>query len=277
MISVVIACYNDDQFVTKAVDSILKQTYKNIEIIVVDDGSNAKTKLVLSTIEPRITKLITQENRGQSIARNNGIKVSKGQLILNLDSDDYFEPEFCEKAVALLSRNEDIRIVTCWANRFSESGHSELVKPRGGSFKNFLFANSALGSSMFRKGDWYRCDGYEENLPILGFEDWELYLNILKTGGRAHVIDEVLFNYQVRVNSTTDRIRSKKLDKFKEIVLKHKDLYLEDFEDLLDHFIHRVKQEEFQVLKTKNKLDFRLGQQILNPIRKIKSIAKKRN
>ena len=68
LISIVIPCYNDWQYVEQAVNSALNQTYPNKEVIVVDDGSNKKTKLVLKTIEPRITKLITQENQGQSTA-----------------------------------------------------------------------------------------------------------------------------------------------------------------------------------------------------------------
>lgn len=72
-VSIVIPCYNDDQYIEQSVQSALNQTYPNIEIIVVDDGSNTKTKEVLKKIEPKITQLITQENQGQSTARNVGI------------------------------------------------------------------------------------------------------------------------------------------------------------------------------------------------------------
>src|SRR5690606_26217039 len=137
----------------------------------------------------------------------NGIKKARGEYILNLDSDDYFEPEFCEKAIKLFQTDDEIKIVTCKAQRFNKNGQMDVFTPSGGGLENFLFSNSALGSSMFKKSDWENCDGYEEELPILGFEDWELYLNILKSGGYAKVLQEVLFHYQVRENSTTARIK----------------------------------------------------------------------
>ena len=96
LISIIIPCYNDSDFIEKAVQSALHQTYPNIEVIVVDDGSNTRTKQVLHVLRPSITKLITQENKGQSTARNVGIGAAKGYYILTLDSDDFFEFSFCD-------------------------------------------------------------------------------------------------------------------------------------------------------------------------------------
>ena len=96
LLSIVIACYNDADYIEQAVTSALKQTYANKEVIVVDDGSNSETTAVLKKLEPKITMLITQENQGQSIARNNGIRQATGKYILNLDADDFFETSFCD-------------------------------------------------------------------------------------------------------------------------------------------------------------------------------------
>jgi glycosyltransferase involved in cell wall biosynthesis len=82
LISIVIPCYNDAEFIGQAVDSALNQTHLNKEIIVVDDGSNEETKIVLKSLKHKIDKLITQENLGQSTARNNGIKQANGSFIL---------------------------------------------------------------------------------------------------------------------------------------------------------------------------------------------------
>ena len=274
LISVVIACYNDYEDIEVAVTSVLKQTYNNIEIIVVDDGSDIKTKEVLKKLEPQITKLITQENQGQSIARNNGIKQAKGIYILNLDSDDFFEPTFCEKAINQFEIDKETRIVTCLANRFSKKGGSDIFTPRGGTIDNFLFSNSAIGSSMFKREDWKKCGGYEEKLPILGFEDWELYINILKKGGYTHVLHEVLFNYQVRENSTTDRIKNQKLDKFKHIIFKHKELYKNNFEGLIENLVNRINKESHEKVKNTNRIEFLIGKSLLKPLRGIKSLLK---
>src|SRR5690606_16027598 len=128
-----------------------------------------------------------------------------------------------------------------------------------GRLENFLFSNSALGSSMFKRSDWQDCGGYEEKLPILGFEDWELYVNILRSGGYAFVIDEPLFYYQIREGSTTEKIKNLKQDKLKHIILKHSDLYKDNFEALVTNLIDRVKIEEMEKIKNTKRIDFKLG------------------
>lgn len=274
LISVIIACYNDAQYIEQAVISALNQTYSNKEVIVVDDGSDAATKAILKKLKPRITKLITQENQGQSIARNNGIREAKGEYILNLDSDDFFELSFCEKAIKKFQEDKEIAIVTCQSIRFNKKGKIDVFIPRGGTIKDFLFSNSAMGSSMFKRKDWERCGGYEEKLPILGFEDWEFYIQILKQGGYAYVLDEPLFNYQMRINSTTYRIRDLKQDKFKQIILKHKELYKDNFENLIENLLERIKREEAEKNKNTKRLDFLIGKRILQPLRWFKSFLK---
>lgn len=274
LISVIIACYNDAQYIEQAVISALNQTYPNKEVIVVDDGSDAATKAILKKLKPRITKLITQENQGQSIARNNGIREAKGEYILNLDSDDFFELSFCEKAIKKFQEDKEIAIVTCQSIRFNKKGKIDVFIPRGGTIKAFLFSNSAMGSSMFKRKDWERCGGYEEKLPILGFEDWEFYIQILKQGGYAYVLDEPLFNYQMRINSTTYRIRDLKQDKFKQIILKHKELYKDNFENLIENLLERIKREEAEKIKNTKRLDFLIGKRILQPLRWFKSFLK---
>jgi len=272
-VSIIIACYNDPDVVV-AVKSAFQQTYSNKEIIVVDDGSNQQTKTAIKTVKEFINIVITQDNQGQSIARNKGIREAKGEFILNLDSDDFFEPDFCLKAVNKFQEYEAIKIVTCLAKRFSKKGTIDIFTPKGGTINNFLFANSALGSSMFKRKDWEICGGYEEKLPILGFEDWEFYIQLLKQGGYAYVINEILFNYQVRENSTTDRIRDLKLDKFKHIIFKHKGMYKDNFDGLIENLFYRIKKEEKENLRIKQKIDFKTGNFILKPLRKIKNIFK---
>ena len=270
-ISIIIACYNDPD-VKKAVESALMQTYKNKEIIVVNDGSNKSISNLIAGLSDKVDKVINQPNQGQSIARNNGIKKAAGSLILNLDSDDFFEPSFCEKAVRLFEKDQEIKIVTCKARRFTKKKEIDIYTPAGGDYQNFLVSNSALGSSMFRKADWKACGGYETDLPILGFEDWELYLNILKKGGRAEVLQEVLFNYQVGKNSTTTRIKHLKQEKFRQIVFKHRDLYTQHFDVLVNELFKRIKKEESEKIKISNKIDSRLGSKLLAPLRSIKKM-----
>src|SRR5258705_4411354 len=200
LISIVIPCYNDDQYIEQSVSSALNQTYSQIEVIVVDDGSKAETKAVLKKLEPKITKLITQENSGQSKARNRGIEAANGNYILVLDSDDYFESTFCEKAVLSLG-DPTIKLVTSFTKRFNDF-YSYDFYPKGGDLKDFLIYNQATGSVMFRKKDCISAGGNDESMRS-GFEDWEFYIRLLKDGGTAFVIPEFLFNYRAKENSTT--------------------------------------------------------------------------
>jgi glycosyltransferase involved in cell wall biosynthesis len=126
MLSVVIPCYNDHLYVEQAVDSALAQTWPYKEIIIVDDGSFDRTKKVLSELESDNIKIFTQKNRGVSAARNMGIQKASGKFILVLDSDDYFELNFIEKAIPIIKESSDIKIITCYARWFWNSTNFQI-------------------------------------------------------------------------------------------------------------------------------------------------------
>ena len=271
LISIVIPCYNDAQYIEQSVNSALNQTYLNKEVIVVDDGSNAETKAVLKNLEPKITKLITQENQGQSTARNVGIKEAKGDYILVLDSDDYFEPSFCEKAVDVFFNNFEVKLVTCQANLIFEDGHITVYKPGGGTIDSFLFVSQALGSSMFKKPDWGLVGGYDEKMKS-GWEDWEFYIRLLKKGGVAHVLAEPLFNYRKRINSTTTVANSVKYELLEYVIFKHQKLYIQNFDKTLKYLLKITKKNKENELKRINSIDYQIGKFLLKPFRIVKTI-----
>jgi len=271
LISIIIPCYNDAQYIEQSVLSALNQTYPYKEVIVVDDGSNEETKAVLKKLETKITKLITQENKGQSTARNIGIQEAKGDYILALDSDDYFEPTFCEKAIDIFLGNDDVKIVTCYTNRLYENKESDIFKPNGGKINCFLLNNCAMGSSMFRKTDWQEANGYDECMRQ-GFEDWEFHIRLLKVRGNAFVIAEPLFNYRLRKNSTTSKANKIKYDLLKYIYSKHQELYLSNFDLFVNHLLSRIEREEHEKIKNTLRLEFKIGKFILKPLRYVKSI-----
>ncbi len=272
-LSIIIACYNDLN-VIKAVEAAASQSYDSKEIIVVDDGSNEATKNAIASVKDKIDILIEQPNSGQSIARNKALKKASGKYVLNWDSDDYFELQFAEKAIKIFEEDEEVKIVTCKARRFNTEETIDIFSPSGGKLQNFLFKNSSLGSAMFKKVEWEACGGYEEELPILGFEDWEFYIHLLKSGGYAYVIPEILFHYQVRPDSTTSKIKTLKQEKFRHIILKHSELYKENFEDLITDLFTRIAQAEKESFRNQSSIDFRIGNKILSPLRWIKKFIK---
>ena len=118
-VSVIIPCYNQGHFLDEAVDSILEQTYANIEIIVVNDGSTDEDTIRrLNNLDSEKATVVTTANQGLAAARNNGILKSNGEYILPLDADDLIAPDYLEKAVAAIAKDPDAGIVYCRAKSF---------------------------------------------------------------------------------------------------------------------------------------------------------------
>jgi glycosyltransferase involved in cell wall biosynthesis len=111
LVSVIIPTYNRLDYIHTAIDSVLAQTYKNYEIIVVNDGSSVDIRKALEPYEDKIVCLSHQENRGLSAARNTGIKNSNGKYLAFLDDDDLFENQKLEIQVPVLENNPDIGFV----------------------------------------------------------------------------------------------------------------------------------------------------------------------
>jgi glycosyltransferase involved in cell wall biosynthesis len=117
-VSVIIPNYNYAKYVRKAIESVLLQTYSNLEVIVVNNGSTDDSLQVLKEFGEKI-ELIDQSNLGQSGARNSGLRRSTGDLIAFLDADDFWEPTKLEKQIALI--NEDVQLVYCGISTFDET------------------------------------------------------------------------------------------------------------------------------------------------------------
>lgn len=103
------AVYNGEKYIQEAIESVLNQTYKDIELVVVDDGSNDNTRKIVEKYKDVI--YIYQENKGQGSARNLGIEVSKGEYLAFLDSDDLYAPDKIEKQLKILLKNNNIDVV----------------------------------------------------------------------------------------------------------------------------------------------------------------------
>jgi glycosyltransferase involved in cell wall biosynthesis len=272
-LSVIIACYNDHEYIEQAVKSARDQTYVNKEIILVDDGSNSKTKAVLKKLESKLDLIITQDNIGVSAARNKGIEAATGKYILILDSDDFFEPTFCEKAIEVFQNNSGIKIVTCHANWFSSNGDFIAFKPEGGNLKNFLINNRAL-SVMFKRSDFLMVGGYDKKMDS-GYEDWEFYLRLLKNGGKAEVIPEILFNYRNKKNSRNKKANLIKYDILEYIYNKHADIYKEHFNFFIHEWLESIKKSEAFKQQVMDSLDYKIGHKLLKPFRLMGFFRKK--
>lgn len=135
IVSVIIPTYNRAKFITQSIDSVLSQTYKNFEIIVVDDGSTDNTKETLIPYRDKI-RYIYQRNHGASAARNTGIKHARGKYVAFLDSDDLWLPQKLEKQVRILDKNKDIGLVYSNFSYADEVG--KITKVMGYNPKKFI-------------------------------------------------------------------------------------------------------------------------------------------
>ena len=256
LISVVIPCYNDGMYITETVEKTKAQTYKNIEIIIVNDGStDAHTIKTLDALhlQDGVT-VLHKENGKMSSARNYGVAHAKGRYIVTLDADDYFEKTFFSIAKNLLDTHDNYVAVSCYMKNFGLN--KKKFKPRGGNVYNFLFSNQCPSCAMLKKTDWDLVNGYDEEM-VLGYEDWEFYLRLTaKTNKEVHIIPKYLYNYRQTSESTLKNISDPNASTIIDyIVNKHPELYLECLKKLI---------LEKEVLYTESRISW---QNIINMIK----------
>ncbi len=236
LVSVIMPCFNDGAYLAEAIDSVLNQTYKNIEIIIANDAStDIGTVNILKELKISGIKVIDLEtNSGPSVARNRAISMAKGKYILALDADDKIAPTYIKKAKEILDNYEEIGIVYCEAECFGrENKKWDLQKY---SFPEILISNMIFVTAMHRKKDWESVGGYNENM-INGFEDHDFWLSILELGREVYMINETLFSYRIKDVSRTSKLMSNydNIQKSQVQIFKnHQQLYIDNIKVFFD-------------------------------------------
>lgn len=204
-VSVIMPCYNDGMYIEEAIASVKAQTYPNIELIVIDDGStDEQTIRVLKNLEKDIICLKTNHLRPAG-ARNYGIQHATGKYIMPVDSDDIIDRKYIEKAVNIIESDKTIGAVYCEANLFGEKkGRWDLPKY---SFDKMLLDNIVFVTALFYREDWVKVGGYSTTMDA-GMEDYDFWLSILELGKEIYQIPEVLFHYRIKKNSRTTKFQS---------------------------------------------------------------------
>ncbi len=224
-VSIIIPCYNKEKYVKEAIESALNQTYKNIEIVCIDDASTDNSRVVLKEITEKYNNIVLIEedkNIGVCRARNKAIEISSGEYILPLDADDTIEPTYVEKAIDIFNKNPNVDII------YSRVRHlitkKEMFKPN--DTNNLLLDNYITCSSVFKKSDFQKVGGYDIAFSEIGCEDWDLYLNFLKNGLKFYQIDEILFNYRQTIGENRTSTQFNNCEEYcSQILFKYKDLY----------------------------------------------------
>ena len=208
-VSIIVPCYKQAEYLAEALDSVYAQTYPHWECIIINDGSPDNTEEVAMTycnIDARF-RYILKENGGHSSARNTGIRQSTGKYILPLDGDDKIMPFYLEKAVEVLEKKEDVKLAIGKAEFFGSV--NEPWNLPSYNFRSLLIMNCFYISCLFRRVDYDKTRGFDEGM--IGYEDWDFFISLLKDGGKVVQMPELCFYYRIKdVSTFQDFKRNKK-------------------------------------------------------------------
>jgi len=225
LVSVVMPCYNGELYLREAIDSILNQTYKNLELIIINDGSkDSSEKIILSYTDSRVKYLINEQNSGICVTLNKGLDAAQGMYIARMDCDDISMPERFAKQVAYLESHPEVGIVGSDIITFGdglEDRYFDFVHDKEGCKAGLLFNTCfAHPTVMFRRDivdEHHLC--YDDE--YCGLEDFELWSRIAQYSELVN-LPEPLLRYRHHKAQVTQNVTKKVSDKEVEF---HKHLF----------------------------------------------------
>jgi glycosyltransferase involved in cell wall biosynthesis len=210
LVSIIIPCYNAENYIKKTIDSVLCQTYQNFEIIIVNDGSTDNSSSIVKTIMDDRIHLVEHENQGVSFSRNKGIAMAKGEFIVFLDADDLLHPSFLEKRIFRLSKSAAI---ACASNVVLVDGKGNKIEE---DKKHFAASKSSqilefndeivtCPSSYLFKTEFIKKHKITFNKNLQSSADKYFLLEVLKQG-EIELINESPMYYRVLNESMSHKI-----------------------------------------------------------------------
>lgn len=247
-VSVIMPVYNGEKYIAKAIESILHQTYKDFELILVDDcGTDGSVDIAeaYKRIDDRIRIIHNSENKGIAYSRNVGIDECKGKYIAIMDDDDYAFECRLEKQVKFLDNHPEYDVVGGKAQMINEQGiiigpNIDVLKDPNKIKTMFLFFNLFNNSEvMFRKSviDEYGIR-YEDGL--LGMEDFKFWIRISKIGKMTN-IDDLILQHRITADTETSRVKRELQEERKKVFAS-----LQRFS--LEQSGFALKEEQYQIL-----------------------------
>lgn len=199
LVSVIIPTYNRAQLISETIDSVLNQTYKRVEIIIIDDGSTDKTEEVVKKKNDERIKYFKFGHSGlPAVARNQGLKLAKGEYVSFLDSDDLWYPQKLKRCLKELESGVDL---VSHGMRYIKDGKywkDVMCGPaRMAGYSNLLYNGNciAISATVIRKECLERVFGFDENPAIVSAEDYDLWLKLAKGKILIFFINDVLGEY----------------------------------------------------------------------------------
>ena len=260
IISIIVPCYNTEKYLNKCIDSVLNSTFKDLEIILIDDGSKDNTYKILEEYSKKDNRvrIYTQENIGQAKTRNKAIKLSKGKYLFFLDSDDYIDLDLLEKLYNETKNGNDI--VVSDAKGISDSTNEELITIKFDNYANDNVKNYILNSSgpawilinkdiITNNNLYFYEDHIYEDIAVV--PSWGIYAK------RIAYVPDTYYYYTIRTGSTMNQTEySKKLEdifySLDHLKSLFKDKYKDEIEYIyIEHLLHAASLRFFKF----NKLD----------------------
>ncbi|MGN6605052.1 MAG: glycosyltransferase family 2 protein [Ginsengibacter sp.] len=241
LVSVIIPCYNYAHFLPEALECVMAQTYADWECVIINDGSTDNTEevaLKYCEAESRF-KYLYKENGGHSSARNLGIRHSKGVYILPLDSDDKISSYFLERAVKEIESDNEIKLVCAETQLFGAT--EKIVKLPKYDFRELLICNYLFATNLFRRKDFDMTYGYDEQMLL--YEDWSLWINLLKNGGRVVEMPFVGYYYRQKTDSIFAKGQNDKKRMFQDL-LRHYYRNIDIYEKYFENPVFLIQENE---------------------------------
>lgn len=243
LVSVVIPAYNCEEYIKKTLKSIISQTYTEIEIIVVNDGSTDKTSKIVKDMckDYNIIKLVTQNNSGQATARNKGISLAKGEFIAFCDSDDEWAPNKLEMQIPLFNDSDvglvysDIHVLDDETNMEIDFKRPTSMQLRRGMVLKYLLKDNfvAHSSIIIRKSCFVKSGIFNEN--VKRSDDWDMLLRIA-ANFKFDYAEEKLIWYRTNRSGQISNNVIKRLDSKDQI-----------FKNFLNSYNHLVSKSDVKL------------------------------
>lgn len=268
LVSIIIPCYNTASYIEETLKSVLDQTFKKWEAIIVNDDSPDNTEQIIQKWldKDKRFKYYKKKNGGLADTRIFGIEKSTGKYIFPLDSDDYIDCNYLQKAVNILESDSKIEILYCEVMKFGEQ--TGVFKLEEFSLDYLLIKNCIISAAFFRKSTYDKVGGYCKSLKFL--EDWDLWISILKNGGKVHKINEILFFYRIRKSGSLINNLYHDMNLYNEyhdiIFKRHLDAFLEH---IGNPFL--IKRDQLELEKYKNKVQSNRVYRLFQFLKRIKS------
>jgi len=223
-VSVIVTCFDLGHTLEEALASAWAQTFRDFEVLVVDDGStDPATRALLGRIDPARARVLRTENRGLPAARNHGARHAAGEFLCCLDADDRLHEAWLAKAVAALDADPGLAFVSHWLRTFGDEEWDWT--PTDCGFPALLDVNTVNGAALVRRAVWEAAGGQDETLRE-GCEDWDFWIGLVERGHRGAILPEILFHYRRRADSMSRALVGEKhLELYARLIERHPETF----------------------------------------------------